>query len=190
MEDLNTTKDLLSSDSVTRQLNDQISLAKAFVEIAKESKNVQYAGEPSAQIRNSLILLSNAATRHSPLTTRDSERAIHDMALPLFRAQQLHYDSATMIMRFKAKIQALEEEVNTVRRIAAEEVPKSLYCLGVRLTTEWFKNLDLQKKVKVKRQVDMKIKDQNLYHFCVFSDNIVATSVVVNSTAKILKIPI
>jgi alpha-1,4-galacturonosyltransferase len=57
------------------------------------------------------------------------------------------------------------------------------------LTTEWFKNLDLQKKLNDKRQVEMKIKDQNLYHFCVFSDNIIATSVVVNSTAKNSKNP-
>ncbi|AES63263.1 putative polygalacturonate 4-alpha-galacturonosyltransferase [Medicago truncatula] len=196
MEDPNTTEEMLSSDSVTRHLNDQISLAKAFVEIAKESKNIQFAGELSAQIRNSQIFLSNAAISHSPLTTRDSERAIYDMALLLFQAQKLHYDSATMIMRFKAKLQALEEEVNSVReknlkygQIAAEEVPKSLYYLGVRLTTEWFKNLDLQKKLKDKRHVEMKIKDENLYHFCVFSDNIIATSVVVNSTAKNSKNP-
>ncbi|KAK2446132.1 putative galacturonosyltransferase 10 [Trifolium repens] len=196
MEGLNITEEMLSSDSVTRQLNDQISLAKAFVVIAKESNNLQFAWELSAQIRNSQILLSNAATRRSPLTTRESDSAIRDMALLLYQAQQLHYDSATMIMRFKAKIQALEEQVNSVNeksskygQIAAEEVPKSLYCLGVRLTTEWFKNLSLQKKLKDKRQVEMKIKDKNLYHFCVFSDNIIATSVVVNSTAKNSKNP-
>jgi alpha-1,4-galacturonosyltransferase len=196
MEGLNITEEMLSSDSITRQLNDQISLAKAFVVIAKESNNLQFAWELSAQIRNSQILLSNAATRRSPLTTRESDSAIRDMALLLYQAQQLHYDSATMIMRFKAKIQALEEQVNSVNeksskygQIAAEEVPKSLYCLGVRLTTEWFKNLSLQKKLKDKRQVEMKIKDKNLYHFCVFSDNIIATSVVVNSTAKNSKNP-
>ncbi|KAK7260104.1 hypothetical protein RIF29_25864 [Crotalaria pallida] len=116
MEGLNITEEMLSPDSVTRQLNDQISLAKAFVVIAKESNNLQFAWELSAQIRNSQILLSNVATRLAPLTTVESESAIHDMALLLYQAQQLHYDSAklhydsaTMIMRFKAKIQALEE---------------------------------------------------------------------------------
>lgn len=190
MEGLNITDEMLSSNSVTRQLSDQISLAKAFVVIAKESNNLQFAWELSAQIRNSQILLSNAATRRAPLTTRESESAIHDMALLLYQAQQLHYDSATMIMRFKAKIQTLEEQMNSVNeksskygQIAAEEVPKSLYCLGVRLTTERFKNLNLQKKLKDRRHAEMKLKDNNLYHFCVFSDNILATSVVVNSTA-------
>lgn len=181
---------MLNPNSVTRQLNDQISLAKAFVVIAKESNNLQFAWELSAQIRNSQILLSNAALRRAPLTTRESEVAIHDLALLLYQAQQLHYDSATMIMRLKAKIQALEEQMSSVNeksskygQIAAEEVPKSLYCLGVRLTTEWFGSLTLQKKYMEKRQGDRKLRDTNLYHFCVFSDNIIATSVVVNSTA-------
>ncbi|CAA2980632.1 Hypothetical predicted protein [Olea europaea subsp. europaea] len=190
IEGLNITDEMLSPDSVDRQLNDQISLAKAFLVIAKESNNLQFAWELSAQIRNSQILLSNAALRRTPLTTSESETAIRDMALLLFQAQQLHYDSATMIMRLKAKIQGLEEQMNSVNeksskygQIAAEEVPKSLYCLGVRLTSEWFKNSNLQRKLKERRQTAIKLKDNNLYHFCIFSDNVLATSVVVNSTA-------
>ncbi|KAH7576871.1 hypothetical protein JRO89_XS01G0168100 [Xanthoceras sorbifolium] len=196
MEGMNITDEMLSADSITRQLTDQISLAKAFVVIAKESNNLQFAWELSAQIRNSQALLSNAAIRRTPLSTRESETAIHDMALLLFQAQQFHYDSATMIMRLKAKIQALEEQMSSVSeksskygQIAAEEVPKSLYCLGVRLTTEWFGNLNLQRKLKERKQMEVALKDNSLYHFCVFSDNILATSVVVNSTALNSKNP-
>ncbi|KAL9691038.1 hypothetical protein QQ045_011455 [Rhodiola kirilowii] len=195
-EGLNITEEMLSPDSLTRQLNDQISLAKSYVVIAKESNNLQFAWELSAQIRNSQILLSNAATRRTPLTIHESETAIRDMALLLVQAQQIHYDSSTMIMKLKAKIQTLEDQVGSVSeksskygQIAAEEVPKSLYCLGVRLTTEWFKNRNLQKKLNEKMEVDAKLKDNNLYHFCVFSDNILASSVVVNSTALNSKNP-
>lgn len=162
----------------------------------KLSNNLQFAWELSAQIRNSQILLSNAALRRTPLTTRETETVVRDMALLLYQAQQLHYDSATMIMRLKAKIQGLEEQMNTVSeksskygQIAAEEVPKSMYCLGVRLTTEWFKNLNLQRKSKEKRQTALKLRENNLFHFCVFSDNILATSVVVNSTSLNSKNP-
>ncbi|XP_057956148.1 probable galacturonosyltransferase 10 [Malania oleifera] len=195
MEGLNITEEMLSPNSVTRQISDQIFLAKAFVVIAKESNNLQFAWELSAQIRNSQILLSNAAIRRTPLTTSESETAVRDMALLLFQAQQFHYDSATMIMRLKAKIQSLEEQMNTVSeksskygQIAAEEVPKSLYCLGVRLTTEWFGNPNLQWS-KERKQKAMKQIDNSLFHFCVFSDNILATSVVVNSTAMNSKHP-
>ncbi|KAJ4959302.1 hypothetical protein NE237_026413 [Protea cynaroides] len=189
-EGLNVTEEMLSPDSITRQLGDQISLAKAFVVIAKESNNLQFAWELSAQIRQSQILMSDAATRRTPLTARESETAIRDMALLLNQAQQLHYDSATMIMRLKTKIQSLEEQASTVNeksskygQIAAEEVPKSLYCLGIRLTVEWFKNPNLQRRLTDVRQNVVRLKDKNLNHFCVFSDNILATSVVVNSTA-------
>nr|DAD25054.1 TPA_asm: hypothetical protein HUJ06_026518 [Nelumbo nucifera] len=195
-EGLNITEEMLSPHSITRQLSDQISLAKSIVVIAKESNNLQFAWELSAQIRNSQILLSNAATRQTPLTAGESETAIRDMALLLYQAQQFHYDSATMIMKLKTKIQSLEEQVNSVNeksskygQIAAEEVPKSLNCLGVRLTVEWFRNSNFQRKLSEGKWIAEKLEDNNLYHFCVFSDNILATSVVVNSTALNSKHP-
>ncbi|XP_038714575.1 probable galacturonosyltransferase 10 isoform X2 [Tripterygium wilfordii] len=165
IEGLNITDEMLSADSVTRQISDQISLAKAFVVIAKESNNLQFAWELSAQIRNSQVLLSSAATRRTPLTTSESDTVIRDMAYLLYQAQQLHYDSATMIMRLKAKIQALEEQMGSVSeksskygQIAAEEVPKSLYCLGVRLTSKWFGNLTLQSKLNERKKISTKLK--------------------------------
>ncbi|CAH9075779.1 unnamed protein product [Cuscuta europaea] len=191
LEALNVTDEMLSPYSVARQINDQISLAKALIIVAKESNNLQLAWEMSAKIRKSQLLLSTSATRNSPLTMKESETVIHDMTLLLCQAQQLHYDSATMIMRLKAKIQTLEEQVHSVTeksskygQIAAEEVPKSLYCLGVRLTVDWFRNPQVGKHL-----VAGKLEDPNLYHFCVFSDNVLATSVVVNSTASNAKNP-
>jgi len=47
MVGLNITEEMLNSNSVTRQLNDQISLAKTFVVITKESNNLQFAWELS-----------------------------------------------------------------------------------------------------------------------------------------------
>ncbi|WZY95786.1 hypothetical protein YC2023_068115 [Brassica napus] len=89
-----------------------------------------------------------------------------------------HYGSATMIMR-----QSLEEQMSSVTeksakyaQIAAEEVPKSLYCLGGKLAERIY-------------VVASKLTDNSLYHVYVFSNNIVATSVVVNSTALKSKAP-
>ncbi|KAM1563770.1 hypothetical protein ACFX10_038150 [Malus domestica] len=81
MEDLNITDEMLSPNSVSRQLNNQIAHAKAFVMIAKESNNLQFAWELSAQIRSSQILLSKAITRRVHLTIRETETAICDMRL-------------------------------------------------------------------------------------------------------------
>uniref|UniRef100_A0A0D3EA11 Hexosyltransferase n=1 Tax=Brassica oleracea var. oleracea TaxID=109376 RepID=A0A0D3EA11_BRAOL len=61
-------------------------------------------------------------------------------------------------------------------QIAAEEVPNSFYCLGRKLAERIY-------------AVASKLTNNSLYHVCVFSDNIVATSVVVNSTALNSKAP-
>ncbi|KAM1339395.1 hypothetical protein ACFX1X_038725 [Malus domestica] len=115
MEDLNITDEMPSPNSVSRQLNNQIAHAKAFVVIAKESNNLQFAWELSAQIRSSQILLSKAITKRVHLTIRETKTAIRDMAFILYQAHHLHYDSATMIMRLQAKIQTLEEQMSSVR---------------------------------------------------------------------------
>lgn len=91
--------------------------------------------------------------RQTPVTEKETEVATYDMALSPDRDQQLRYDSATMIMSMKASIESLEEKSSSITgksinygQLAAEEVPKSLYCLGIRLTVEWFRKPNLEKK--------------------------------------------
>eukprot|EP01018_Ginkgo_biloba_P027311 Gb_12937 [translate_table: standard] len=187
-EGMNFTEEMLSANSLTRQLGDQMTLAKAYVVIAKENNNLQLAWDFSAQIRGCQLLLSKAATRGSRVTMEEAEPIIRELSLLIYQAKELHYDSATMIMKLKAQIQALEERANaatvqstTFGQLAAEAVPKGLYCLGTRLTKEWSKSYKLQKHMEEQR-ASPRLTDNRLYHFCVFSDNVLATSVVVNST--------
>ncbi|CAL9043247.1 probable galacturonosyltransferase 10 [Musa acuminata AAA Group] len=196
IEGLNITDEMLSPHSFTRQMVDQISLAKALVIISKDSNNLQFAAELSAQIRKCQALLSKSATMATPLTTEEWETAIHDMALLLYQAQELHYDSATMIMKMKGQFESLNEKMKSEAekntkygQIAAEELPKGLYCLGIRLTMEWFGNPNLQRDLLERKHSLEKLRDNNLYHYCIFSDNILATSVVVNSTSMNSKNP-
>ncbi|KAG2251854.1 hypothetical protein Bca4012_099357 [Brassica carinata] len=112
------TEEMLNPTSFARQVKDQIALAKAFIVIAKESKNIQFAWDLSAQIRNSQLLFSIAAASRRPVTVLDSEPTIRDMA-----SLEGHLSSVT-------------EKSAKYAQIAAEEVPKSLYCVGVRLNTE------------------------------------------------------
>ncbi|MQM13764.1 hypothetical protein Taro_046690 [Colocasia esculenta] len=187
---LNVTDEMLDPHSITRQLVDQISVAKILVVVAKESNNLQFAWELGNQVRHSQALLSTAASQQSSLNTEEIEKAIHDMALLLYQAQQLHYDGATMIMKLKGQIQTLEENAGVEKekstkygQIAAEELPKGLYCLGVRLTMEWYKHSNHYRKLAEGKRTSEKLIDKNLHHYCVFSDNVLATSAVVNSTA-------
>ncbi|CAN1840009.1 Hexosyltransferase GAUT11 [Linum perenne] len=92
------------------------------------------------------------------------------------------------MMTMKSHIQALEERANaaTVQstvfgQLVAEALPKSLHCLKVKLTADWLSKLPLQALAE-ENMNSPRLVDNNLYHFCLFSDNVLATSVVVNST--------
>ncbi|CAI0447279.1 unnamed protein product [Linum tenue] len=91
-------------------------------------------------------------------------------------------------MTMKSHIQALEERANaaTVQstvfgQLVAEALPKSLHCLKLKLTVDWLSKLPLQALAE-ENMNSPRVVDNNLYHFCIFSDNVLATSVVVNST--------
>ncbi|KAJ7521279.1 hypothetical protein O6H91_19G045400 [Diphasiastrum complanatum] len=178
----------LTVHSFERQLGDQMAMAKAYVVIAKENNNLQLAWELSAQIRACQLLLSQAATRGTAVRAEEAEPVVKRFSQLIFEAKELHYDSATIIMKLKAQMQALEERANaatlqstTFGQLAAEAVPKSLYCLGMLLTLDWAINSDLHEKFN-KEQRSSKLTDNKLYHFIIFSDNILGTHVVVNSS--------
>uniref|UniRef100_A0ACD5UWE5 Uncharacterized protein n=1 Tax=Avena sativa TaxID=4498 RepID=A0ACD5UWE5_AVESA len=190
MDAHNMTDEMLSAHSFSRQLVDQISLAKTYIVAAKEASNLQFVAELSAQVRREQSILSHAAAHGGTVAKEEAEKAIRDMSVLFFQAQQLRYDSAVTIMKLKGQIQSLEEKSKAEAdkstkygQIAAEELPKGLYCLGVRLTMEWFKSTELQRKFSDRSPaVQSNLRDNSLYHYCVFSDNIIAVSVVVNST--------
>ncbi|PQP93692.1 putative galacturonosyltransferase 11 [Prunus yedoensis var. nudiflora] len=189
-ESLNFTAEILSARSFSRQLAEQMTLAKAYVIIAKEHNNLHLAWELSSKIRNCQLLLSKAAMRGEPVTLEEAEPIIKSLSYLIFRAEDAHYDIATTIMTMKSHIQALEERANaaTVQstvfgQLAAEALPKSLHCLNVKLTADWLRKPSLQELADEKRN-SPRLMDNNLYHFCIFSDNVLATSLVVNSTVS------
>ena len=186
--DLNFTQEILSATSFSRQLAEQITLAKAYVIIAKEHNNLHLAWQLSSKIRSCQLLLSKAAMRGEPITLEEAEPIIKSLSSLIFKAQDTHYDIATTIMTMKSHIQALEERANaaTVQstvfgQLAAEALPKNLHCLIIKLTADWLVKPYLQELANENRN-SPRLVDNNLYHFCIFSDNVLATSVVVNST--------
>lgn len=179
-----------SATSFARQLGEQMTLAKAYVIIAKEHNNLQLAWELSSKIRSCQLLLSKAAMREEPIAIDEAQAIIKSLSSLIFKAQDIHYDIATTIMTMKSHIQALEERANaaTVQstvfgQMAAEAIPKSLHCLNIKLTADWIKKLSLQQFAEEKRN-SPRLVDNNLYHFCIFSDNLLAVSVVINSTVS------
>ncbi|XP_020591156.1 probable galacturonosyltransferase 11 [Phalaenopsis equestris] len=187
-QSFNLTQELLSSTSFGRQLADQMTLSKAYVVIAKEHGNLQLASELSSRIRDCQRLFSRVAVQGNPISLEEAHPIITHLAQLIYRAQDLHYDISTTITTLKNHAQALEERANaaTVQsarfgQLAAEALPKSLHCLNIEMLDEWYKNQELRKLAQTHRK-SPSLVDTNLYHFCIFSDNVLATSVVVNST--------
>nr|GEX43844.1 probable galacturonosyltransferase 11 [Tanacetum cinerariifolium] len=188
--DLNLTKEIANANSYARQLLDQMTLAKAYIVIAKERKNHHLAWELSSKIRSCQFLLSKAAMKEVPMTQNEAEPLIKSLSALIFKAQDSHYDIATTIMTMKSHIQALEERANaaTVQstffgQLASEAVPKNLHCLNVKLWADWLTIKKLQVLADDIKN-SPRLLDNNLYHFCLFSDNLLAVSAVVNSTVS------
>jgi alpha-1,4-galacturonosyltransferase len=100
-----TDEGVLSPNSLSRQLGDQMTLCKSYAVIAKENSNLQLAWHLSAQIRASQQLLSLAATRGSPIVWKEVKPIMQEMSSLIYQAKELHYDSATMLMKLKAEMQ-------------------------------------------------------------------------------------
>ena len=106
-----------------------------------------------------------------------------DQALSTAREQL--YDCAMVTKKLRAMLQSAEEQVRTVKKqstflsqLAAKTVPKGMHCLSMRLTID-FHMLPPEKQEFPDKE---KLEDPSLYHYALFSDNVLATSVVVNST--------
>jgi alpha-1,4-galacturonosyltransferase len=48
-----------------------------------------------------------AATRGTPITWEEAEPIMREMSSLIYQAKELHYDSATMLMKLKAEMQVL-----------------------------------------------------------------------------------
>lgn len=95
------------------------------------------------------------------------------------------YDSRTIARKLRLMLQSTEDNANLLRKrsafliqVAAKTLPKSLHCLPLRLAADYFL-FGHHKKMDVNKE---KLEDPSLYHYAIFSDNVLATSVVVNST--------
>ncbi|KAK9137990.1 hypothetical protein Sjap_008584 [Stephania japonica] len=186
----NITEEIMSANSFARQISDQMTLAKAYVIIAKEHNNLQLAWELSSKIRKCQLLLSEASMRGKPITVDEAQPLVEGLAKLIYKAQDAHFDIATTIMTMKSHIQALEERAHAATaqstafgQLAAEALPKSLHCLNMKLMGDWLISPTMQELAKEK-QNSPRLVDNNLYHFCIFSDNVLATSAVVNSTVS------
>lgn len=179
-----------NSDSTLKLMRDQITMAKAYANIAKsKNKTVVY----------------EALVKHS----RDSQQAIGEarsdtelhlgaldrakaMGHVLSIAKDQLYDCLLVEKKFRVMLQSSEDRVNIQKKrsafliqLAAKTVPRPLHCLPLQLAADYYLQ-GYHKKGNIDKE---KIEDPSLYHYAIFSDNVLAASVVVNSTVQNAKEP-
>jgi len=109
----------------------------------------------------------------------------------LAEAREKHYDNSIMVKKLRAMLQSTEDNARMLKKqstflsqLAAKTVPKGLHCFSMRLTVEYH----MLSTEEQKFEHEERLEDPNLYHYALFSDNILAAAVVVNSTVYNAKV--
>ena len=113
------------------------------------------------------------------------------MEQTLMKGKQAQDDCAAVVKKLRAMLHSTEEQLRAHKKqtlfltqLTAKTLPKGLHCLPLRLTTGYY-NLNSSQQQFPNQE---KLEDPQLYHYAIFSDNILATAVVVNSTAANAKV--
>ncbi|XP_060180264.1 galacturonosyltransferase 8-like [Lycium barbarum] len=104
------------------------------------------------------------------------------------------FDNQLKIQKLKDTIFAVNEQLTKAKKqgafsslIAAKSIPKSVHCLAMKLMEE--RIACPEKYVDDGKPTPSEFEDPKLYHYAIFSDNVLAASVVVNSAVKNSKDP-
>lgn len=113
------------------------------------------------------------------------------MEQTLGKGKQIQDDCAAAVKKLRAMLHSTEEQLRVHKKqtlfltqLTAKTLPKGLHCLPLRLTTEYY---SLNSSEQHFPNQD-KLEDPQLYHYALFSDNVLAAAVVVNSTITHAKV--
>ncbi|XP_020109895.1 probable galacturonosyltransferase 4 [Ananas comosus] len=177
-------------DSRVRHLKDQLIRAKVYLSLAATRTNAHFIRELRARIKDVQRALGEA-TKDSELP-RNAYEKLKAMEQTLAKGQKIQDDCASVVKKLRAMLHSAEQQLQVHKKqalfltqLAAKTLPKGLHCLPLKLTTEYY-SLEPAKKHFPNEE---KLEDPKLYHYALFSDNILATVVVVNSTVLNAKNP-
>ncbi|CAL5184060.1 unnamed protein product [Lathyrus oleraceus] len=175
--------DQLPSDARVQQLKDQLIQAKVFLSLPVVKTNPHLTRELRLRVKE-ITRVVGEATKDSDLP-RNAKEKMKAMEQTLLKGKQVQDDCAASVKKLRAMIHSTEEQLHVLKKqtlfltqLTAKTLPKGLHCLPLRLTTDYYK-LNASQQQFANQE---KLEDPKLYHYALFSDNILATAVVVNST--------
>ncbi|XP_013711567.2 polygalacturonate 4-alpha-galacturonosyltransferase [Brassica napus] len=179
-----------NSDSNIRLMRDQVIMARVYCGIAKLKNKTELLQELQARIKDSQRVLAEATTDAD--LPRSAHDKLRDMGQVLSKAKMQLYDCKLVTGKLRAMLQTADEQVRSLKKqstflaqLAAKTIPNPIHCLSMRLTIDYY--LLSPEKRKFPRRENR--ENPNLYHYALFSDNVLAASVVVNSTIMNAKDP-
>ncbi|KAM4075579.1 hypothetical protein ACB094_10G180400 [Castanea mollissima] len=170
------------------EMKDLMLRAKVYLNFAPPDSKSRLVKDLKQRIREVGRALSQA-TKDSRLS-ESSVQKLEKMEATLSKASLVYPDCPAMVSKLRAMTQNTEELVRAQKnqaaylvRLAGRTTPKGLHCLSMQLTAEYFA-LQPEERQLPNQQ---KLQDVDLYHYAVFSDNVLACAVVVNSTISAAK---
>ncbi|KFK42993.1 hypothetical protein AALP_AA1G065600 [Arabis alpina] len=177
-------------DVKVKEIRDKIIQAKAYLNFAPPGSNSQIVKELRTRMRELERPLGDV-TKDKDLS-KGLLRRVKPLDAALYKASRVFNNCPAIATKLRAMnynseelVQAQKNQASYLLHLAARTTPKGLHCLSMRLTSEYFA-LDPEKRQMPNQQ---NYNDPNLHHYVVFSDNILASAVVVNSTISSSKEP-
>ncbi|KAF2596172.1 hypothetical protein F2Q68_00011064 [Brassica cretica] len=177
-------------DAQVRHLKDQLIRAKVYLSLPAAKANAHFVRELRLRIKEVQRLVVDAA-KDSDLPKNAIEK-LKAMEQTLAKGKEIQDDCSTVVKKLRAMLHSAEEQLRVHKKqamfltqLTAKTIPKGLHCLPLRLTTDYYALNSSEQQFPNQE----KLEDNQLYHYALFSDNVLATSVVVNSTITNAKHP-
>ncbi|KAI4296091.1 hypothetical protein L6164_036079 [Bauhinia variegata] len=174
-----------TQDFLVRQLKDQLIRAKVYLSFPAVKNNPHLTRELRTRVKEVQRTLGDAS-KDSELPRNANDR-MKAMEQALAKGRQAQDDCAAEVKKLRAMLHSTEEQLRVHKKqtlfltqLTAKTLPKGLHCLPLRLTTEYYYLNSSEQQFPHQE----KLEDPMLYHYALFSDNILAVAVVVNSTVQ------